>query len=164
MSNYDENYARTHDIDLFCLDKNGNPIHIASNGSLIAIYFDEERNADILNKILSRETQSNKEVINQRAIVGTILDHAHFFFDRETAIESYLSSFSMMAQLGFCSYDVIGEKDNQFYCAKIAAPKNNNENNSPNFPELPVECKLLMLNRNVDVQNYYASKDNNTEE
>ena len=162
MSNYDENYAHTHDIDLFCLDKNGKPIHIASNGSLIATYFDEQRNADILNEILSRETQSNKEVINQRAIVGTILDHAHFFFDRETAIESYLSSFSMMAQLGFCSYDVIGEKDNQFYCAKIAAPKNNNENNSQNFPKLPDKCKLL--NRNVDVQNYYASKDNNTEE
>ena len=70
----------------------------------------------------------------------------------------------MMAQLGFCSYDVIGEKDNQFYCAKIAAPKNSNENNSPNFPGLPVECELLMLNRNVDVQNYYAPKDNNTEE
>lgn len=161
MSNYDENYAHTHDIDLFCFT-NGKPIHIASNGSLIATYFDEQRNADILNEILSRETQSNKEVINQRAIVGTILDHAHSFFDRETAIESYLSTFSMMAQLGFCSYDVIGEKDNQFYCAKIAAPKNNNENNSQNFPELPDECKLL--NRNVDVQNYYASKDNNTEE
>lgn len=159
---YDENYARTHDIDLFCLDKNEKPIHIASNGSLIAKYFDKQRNAVILNEILSRETQSNKEVINQRAIVGTILDHAHSFFDRETAIESYLSTFSMMAQLGFCSYDVIGEKDNQFICAKIAAPKNNNENNSQNFPKLPDKCKLL--NRNVDVQNYYASKDNNTEE
>ena len=121
---YTEEYALTNDIDLFCLDKDRLGIHIASNGSKLAIQFDRDKNLQHQKDFKTYSDGTMQAVVVNIEAIDLILSHCGTIFDDRTSFDNYLSTFYEIASCGYISYDVIGNDGEYALCVEIARPIN----------------------------------------
>lgn len=136
MSNYGLQYALTHDIDLFLQNEEQEILHFASNGSSLAIHFDQQENEQIKHFILKSGDLAFVDA-HKTDVLDKIIADSVMITNIETATSNYLSTFIMMAKLGFKSYDILGEKDGEYYAALIASPDQRSGSNSRLMNEVP---------------------------
>lgn len=157
---YKEDYALTHDIDLFCVINNQR-CHFASNGNLFATHFDRKRNQFVKQIMFSEEfelTESKPNVTLVNAIVNRF--ESLFWSDRTMVVNNYLSTFNMMARLGFFSYDILGEKDGVYYAALIAKPEQIKEGYSLFINKVP-HLDDVRIEYIETVEDYRRFRDDN---
>ena len=160
--NYSEEYALTHDIDVFC-KYSGKSCHFASNGTLLATLFDVETNRECQINTFS-ENQTSMPIIPRFDLLNILIDHSIFMTNRITAIENYLSTFAQMAHNGFYSYDVLGEKDGVYYCVLIASPLEENRNFVETYlPELPIDKEVRLIENIADLRRWYENQEGKQE-
>lgn len=159
---YLEESALTHDIDVFC-KYSGKPCHFASNGTLLATFFDVEANREYQIKAFS-DNHTYMPIIPRFDLLNLLIDHSMYMTNRITAIENYLSTFAQMARNGFYSYDVLGEKDDVYYCVLIASPLEENRNFIEAHLQEPIEMgKIHLIEDVADLRRWYGNHEREQE-
>lgn len=127
MSEYNNEYCQTHDIDFF-FRHNGKVYHVASNGDKVPSWINEESNSRIQESIYQRiDSKGNNKYetkVNAKIILDILTEQGYFEYEDyeehdghlnqlrrlPQAIDDYAKSFKEMAELGLWSYDTIEGK------------------------------------------------------
>lgn len=109
-----ENYMLTHDIDWFFIIE-GNPVHLASNGSLLPITIDKQDLRSLQEFVTFhpsrydseqiRYCEENLAIIANQSQENISRGEGEEFQDIEFDRERYIASFAVFAQKGLGSYD-----------------------------------------------------------
>lgn len=107
---YNDQYYLTHDIDYFLIFR-GEPIHVASNGSIPPECIIGEKNREIQKMVYDAQInggfEERKADVNRNAIIR-ILENTGHDNVTDNDIDNYAESFESFAKMGFHSYDTIG--------------------------------------------------------
>jgi len=107
MAAYEIDYCVTHDIDYFFCYK-GRACHVASNGTIIPEWVDEEQNTIIQRDIYRAMDAGNYEprdyFINEK-VIKNILEKEGYNEITDKDVADYAENFRCFAKMGFDSFD-----------------------------------------------------------